>query len=66
MSAEKLSEAQEKVLKALESVGKPAGNKDIAQATGLDGKEVTKAIKGLKSLGLVGSPVRCKYAPTSK
>ena len=66
MSPESLNEVQEKVLKALKDMGKPAGNKDIAQATGLDSKEVSKAIKDLKKQGLVDSPVRCKYVPTSK
>ncbi len=60
-----MDEVQKKVLKALAELGKPAGNKDIAKATGLDGKEVTKAIKSLKTQGLVDSPVRCKYGVTS-
>ncbi len=59
-----MEDVQKKVLKALAGFEKPAGNKDIAQAAGLDGKEVTKAIKVLKKEGLVDSPVRCKYAVT--
>ncbi len=59
-----MDDVQKKVLKTLAGFDKPAGNKDIAQAAGLDGKEVTKAIKVLKKEGLVDSPVRCKYAVT--
>ena len=59
-----MDDVKKKVLKALSGFEKPAGNKDIAQAAGLDGKEVTKAIKELKKEGLVDSPVRCKYAVT--
>ncbi len=32
---------------------------------GLDGKVVSDVIKGLKSQGLVDSPVRCKYGLTA-
>ena len=59
-----MDDVQKKVLKTLAGFEKPAGNKDIAQAAGLDSKEVTKAIKDLKKQGLVDSPVRCKYAVT--
>lgn len=59
-----MDDVQKNVLKTLVGFEKPAGNKDIAQAAGLDSKEVTKAIKSLKAQGLVNSPVRCKYAVT--
>jgi Mn-dependent DtxR family transcriptional regulator len=55
---------QKKVLQTLAGFVTPAGSKELAQVAGLDGKEVTKAIKSLKSKGLVDSPVRCKYAVT--
>ncbi len=64
MSESELNDTQKTVLKVLSELGKPAGNKEIAEKAGLDGKEVTKAIKALKAKGLVDSPVRCKYAPT--
>ena len=64
MSTTEIDDIQKKVLQTLAGFDAPAGNKDLAQAADLDGKEVTKAIKGLKSKGLVDSPVRCKYAVT--
>ena len=64
MSTTAIDEVQKKVLQTLTGFDTPAGNKELAQAAGLEGKEVTKALKGLKSKGLVESPARCKYAVT--
>ncbi len=64
LSEKGLDETQKNVLQVLSRLEKPAGNREIAQAAGLDGKEVTKTLKALKSKGLVNSPVRCKYAAT--
>jgi len=63
-AATTIDDVQKKVLQALAGFDAPAGNKDLSRAVGLDGKEVTKAIKDLKMKGLVDSPVRCKYAVT--
>jgi predicted transcriptional regulator len=52
------------VLQALAQAPGPQAPKQIAQAAGLDGKLVSDVIKGLKSQGLVDSPVRCKYGLT--
>jgi DNA-binding MarR family transcriptional regulator len=57
----KLSSAQKKVLKALAEGDAPLANKQLAQATGLEGKEISALIKELKGQGLVESPARCKY-----
>ena len=35
----------------------------IAELSGLDRKEVDKAMKELKEEGAIISPVRCKWAP---
>ena len=35
----------------------------IAELSGLDRKEVDKAMKELKDEGAIVSPVRCKWAP---
>ena len=35
----------------------------IAELSGLDRKEVDKAMKQLKEEGAIVSPVRCKWAP---
>lgn len=52
------------VLEALAKCEAPCGAKDIAEATGIDKKIVSKKITALKKDGLVDSPVRCKYGIT--
>jgi Mn-dependent DtxR family transcriptional regulator len=54
---------EEKVLEAMKNAGKPLKTGEIAEITGLDKKEVEKAIKKLKKEGKVESPKRCYYAP---
>ena len=61
---EGLSDAQKKILAALNEMGKPLAPKQIAEAVGMESKEVSANIKVLKKLGYVDSPVRCKYAIT--
>jgi len=48
----------------MKDAGKPVRPGDVAKATGLESKEVSKAIKVLKKDGKVHSPKRCYYAPT--
>ena len=55
-------EVNEKILDALKNSEKPLKGAEIAAIAGLDGKEVTKAIKKLKADGLVISPKNCYYA----
>ncbi len=58
-------EAKEQmVLEAMKKAGKPMRPGDVAKLTGLESKEVSKLISGLKKKGLVSSPKRCFYAPT--
>jgi len=59
-----LSGEHKQVLEALAQCAGPCGNKDIAEATGLDKKVVSSKITSLKKKGLVESPVRCKYGIT--
>ena len=59
-----LTEEQKKILTAFKNSAKPAGAKDIAEATGLDKKIVSDNITKLKKENLVDSPVRCKYGIT--
>jgi len=54
------------ILEALANCDKPCGNKDIAEATGIDKKVISKEITALKKKGLVDSPVRCKYGITDE
>ena len=56
-------ENKEKVLEALRAAGEPLNAGKIAEITGLDRKEVDKAMKALKEEGAIISPVRCKWAP---
>jgi DNA-binding IclR family transcriptional regulator len=53
---------EEKVLNALKDAGKPLRPGEIAEATGLESKEVSKILKQLKSSDAVCSPKRCFYA----
>ena len=56
-------ENKEKVLTAMKAAGEPLNAGKIAELTGIDRKEVDKAMKLLKEEGAIVSPVRCKWAP---
>ncbi len=43
--------------------GEPLNAGKIAELSGIDRKEVDKAMKALKDEGAIVSPVRCKWAP---
>lgn len=53
----------EKVLLAMKAAGKPLKANEIADACGLDKKEVDKVMKGLKKDGLIVSPKVCFWEP---
>ena len=55
--------AKEQVLAAMKQAGEPLNAGKIAELSGLDRKEVDKAMKELKEAGAIVSPVRCKWAP---
>jgi predicted ArsR family transcriptional regulator len=55
--------SKEKVMEALQKAGKPLKAGEIAEASGLDKKEVDKAMKELKTDGAIVSPVRCYWVP---
>lgn len=54
-------EAKEKVLEAMRKNGQPMRPGDIAEATGIDKKDLDKVIKVLKNEDLIFSPMRCFY-----
>ncbi|WAM33584.1 helix-turn-helix domain-containing protein [Caldicellulosiruptor morganii] len=54
-------DTKEIVLQTLKSSDKPLKTQDIVEKTGLDKKEVEKAIKELKNEGFIESPKRCYY-----
>ena len=56
-------EVKDKVLATMKEAGQPLNAGKIAELSGLDGKEVDKAMKLLKAEGAIVSPVRCKWAP---
>ena len=53
----------EKVLQTMKAAGKPIKAGEIAEASGLDKKEVDKAMKVLKAEGKIDSPKLCYWQP---
>lgn len=53
----------EKVLETMKITGKPMKAGEIAQASGLDKKEVDKAMKVLKKEERIVSPKYCYWEP---
>ena len=56
-------EIKNKVLEVMQQAGEPLNAGKIAELSGLDRKEVDKAMKQLKVEGAIVSPVRCKWEP---
>ena len=56
-------ETKEKVLATMKEIGEPVNAGKIAELSGLDRKEVDKAMKVLKEEGAIVCPVRCKWEP---
>ena len=56
-------ETKDKVLSTMKQAGEPLNAGKIAELSGIDRKEVDKAMKALKEEGAIVSPVRCKWAP---
>ena len=56
-------ETKEKVLQTMKEAGAPLNAGKIAELSGIDRKEVDKAMKQLKDEGAIVSPVRCKWEP---
>lgn len=54
------------ILEAIAKIDKPCGTKEVAEATGIDKKVITKEITALKKKGLLDSPVRCKHGITDE
>ncbi len=61
-----LTDEQKQILAALARSEEPCGSKDLAAATGLEGKTISSRITAMKKKGLVESPVRCKYSVTEE
>ncbi len=55
-------ETKDKVIKTLKDSDKPLKGGEIAEISGLEKKDVDKAIKLLKTEGLIEVPKRCFYS----
>ena len=56
-------EVKERVLATMKEAGEPINAGKIVELSGIDRKEVDKAMKQLKEEGAIVSPVRCKWEP---
>ncbi len=56
-------EAKEKVLDAMKKAGVPLNAGKIVELTGLDRKDVDKAMTKLKAEQAIVSPVKCYWQP---
>ncbi len=54
-------EVKDKVLEAFKKAGEPINAGKVVELTGLDRKEVDKAMNQLKKEEVIVSPVRCKW-----
>ena len=54
-------ESRDKVFEPIKKAGKPMKAGEVAEAAGIDKKEVDKSIKKLVAEGALHSPVRCFY-----
>ena len=56
-------DAIEKVLETIKNAGQPVSAGQIVEKSGLDRKEVDKAMKKLKTAGTITSPKNCYWEP---
>ena len=56
-------ETKEQVLDAMKQVGAPVNAGKLVELTGLDRKDVDKAMKQLKTEGAIVSPKVCYWQP---
>ncbi|MEI7981791.1 MAG: MarR family transcriptional regulator [Bacteroidota bacterium] len=56
-------EPVEKVFETIQKAGKPVSAGQIVDISGLDRKEVDKAMKKLKTEGKITSPKNCYWEP---
>ena len=56
-------ETREQVLEAMKKAGEPLNAGKIAELSGLDRKDVDKAMAELKAEGAIVSPKRCYWQP---
>ena len=59
-----MTDMEDKVLSAMKDSGHPMKGGEIAEALGVDKKEVDKAMNSLKKTGAISSPKRCFWEPS--
>jgi len=57
-------ETTDKVLEAIKNAGIPVNAGKVVELTGLDRKDVDKAMTQLKNSGAIVSPKRCFWEPS--
>ncbi len=57
-------EVKDKVLEVMKTAGEPLNAGKIAELSGLDKKDVEKAMTKLKTEGAIVSPKRCFWQPS--
>ena len=63
IAKEPIMEIKELVLESMKKAGEPLNAGKITEISGLDRKEVDKAMKKLKEDGSIVSPKRCFWEP---
>ena len=58
-----MADNKQVVLDAMNTAGKPLKGGEIVELSGLDKKEIDKAMKELKKDELITSPKRCYWEP---
>ena len=53
----------DKIIESMTKAGKPVNAGQVAELTGLDRKEIDKAMNKLKADGKITSPKRCYWEP---
>ena len=54
---------KETILNVMREAGKPVSAGEVEKLSGLDRKDIDKALKELKKEEAIVSPVRCKWEP---
>lgn len=57
-------ETKQKILELMKQAGEPLNAGKIVELSGIDRKEVDKAMKALKEEGAIVSPKRCYWEPS--
>lgn len=57
-------ETKQKILEVMKQAGEPLNAGKIVELSGIDRKEVDKAMKALKEEGAIVSPKRCYWEPS--